>query len=547
MRLNARDVSHARARFTFTLMQTTSGKASLARAAPGRAVATQRVHLRPDWAGPKTAFSHTWEGIVNIDQFRWMVRRDVQEQLELAQRELRARHVRAVGMFDDEMRVFCPSPASFMGYDTKEPRTNWQTVDYVIDSLLDRGLQPMFTTSFVPSAMASGPVTVFSTKAHTSPPKDWRQWAAFVQDSVQHAVDRYSLEIVRHWHFEVWNEPNLHGWFWGGTQEDFFRLWETTFNAIKSVDASLRVGGPSTARADWLEELLAFGATHGCPPDFLITHIYNNDSTTSDPLAPFAAPQPEKTSTSPDTAAGFIRRVRQQVDRIGFKGEVHWNEWGRSFHGVDRRREHPSEAAFIARFLADVSQAADMFAYWCLSDIYDQVGYGREAFFGGYGLLSLQGLRKPAYHVFQLLALLGDERVATAGEGADSFCNAIVTAPPTSSRRAHVLVYAYDHADEPVTRSVEVAVDLPRGARPGALYRVDSTENNVIARWRESGSPAYLSRQQTRELAADNQLRASPPNAVRTERVEDRTVARFVMESPGVALLEVETAAVNNV
>jgi xylan 1,4-beta-xylosidase len=540
MRLNERGVSHERSRFTFPFMQIISGQASLARAAPSRAVATQRVHFRPDWSGPTTPFRHTWEGVVNIDQFRWMVRRDVQEQLELAHHELRARHVRAVGMYDDEMRVFCPSPASFMGFETKEPRTNWQMVDYVMDSLLDRGLQPMFTTSFVPSGMASGPVTVFSTRAHTSPPKDWRQWTALVRGSVQHAVDRYSLETVRQWHFEVWNEPNLQGWFWGGTQEDFFRLWETTFNAIKSVDGALRVGGPSTARADWLEELLAFGAKHGCPPDYLITHIYNNDRTTSDPLAPFAAPQPEKTSTSPDTATGFIRRVRQQLDRAGFKGQVHWNEWGRSFHGVDPRREHPSEAAFIARFLAEVSQAADVFAYWCLSDVYDQVGYGREAFFGGYGLLSLQGLRKPAYQVFQLLAQLGEERVAAAGEGTDSFCNAIVTARAKSSRRAHVLVYAYDHDDEPVTHAVEVAVDLPRGARPGALYRVDSTENNVIARWRELGSPAYLSRAQTRELAAGNQLSASPSNAVRTERADDGTIARFVMESPGVALLEVE-------
>ena len=155
-------------------------------------------------------------------------------------------------------------------------------------------------------------------------------------------------------------------------------------------------------------------------------------------------------------------------------------------------------------------------------------------------------MRKPAYHVFQLLALLGVERVTTAAEGADSFCNAIVTVPPESSRRAHVLVYAYDHTDEPVTRAVDVAVDLPRGARPGALYRVDSTENNVVARWRELGAPAYLSREQTRELRADNQLSASPANAVRIEQMEGRVAARFVMESPGVALLEVEMAAENN-
>ena len=454
----------------------------------------------------------------------------------MAQRELHATHVRAVGIFDDEMRAFCPGPGAFMGYEQKQPRTNWQTVDYVIDSLSDRGLQPVFTTSFVPSAMASGPVTVFSTKAHTSPPKDLSQWESFVRDSVQHAVDRYSIDVVRQWPFEVWNEPNLRGWFWDGDQADFHRLWQATWRAIKSVDTRLRVGGPSTGRAEWLEELIDFGHANDCAPDYLITHIYNNDSATDHPLAPFDPSASERGSKSPTFAMDVVRNVRALLNRRGFKGELHWNEWGRSFHAVDHHREHPSEAAFIARLLGDVSQEADVFSYWCLSDIYDQVGYGREAFFGGYGLLNLQGLRKPAYHSFELLAKLGTKRVGTSGENLDSTCNAIVT---TSPNRAHVLVYASEHSDEPSQQSVEVTVRLPTGAQPAGLYRIDSIENNVLARWRDLGKPAYLSRAQTKELAADNALKASS-TPVRIASNNGHVDAHFTMESPGLALLELD-------
>lgn len=496
------------------------------------------LRLQPQWDAPRTAFRHTWEGVINVDQFRWMVRRDMQEQLELARHELGARHVRAVGMFDDEMRVFRPSPASFMGYEPKEPRTNWQVVDYVIDSLLDRGLNPMFTTSFVPKAMASGNTTIFSTSASTTPPRDWRQWEELVRDAVQHAVERYSLPVVRQWYFEVWNEPNLKGWFWDGSHADFHRLWQTTHRAIKSVDASLRVGGPSSAHAAWVDELLEFGGKNDCRPDYLITHIYNNDSPTGEALAPFAGAQVEKNSQSPDSAIEVMRQLRQRMNHAGFKGELHWNEWGRSFHAVDHRREQPSEAAFIARLLANVSQEADTFAYWCLSDIYDQVGYGREAFHGGYGLFNLNGLRKPAYHAFQLLSKLDHERVAVAGNGLDSFCNAIVTA---SDRTAHVLVYAYDHSDQPTRSSINVTVDLPAGAQAGQLYRIDSIENNVIAKWQELGAPAYLSRAQTKELAADNRLRPCP-RALTTESAENKTRACFTMEASGVALLEITLA-----
>lgn len=504
--------------------------------AGARRTAVRQVRLTPDWAGPRTPFRHTWEGIINVDQFRWLVRRDLQEQLEMAQRELRATHVRAVGMFDDEMRVFCEGPGAFTGSEPKGPRTNWQTVDYVMDSLLDRKLQPVFTTSFVPSAMASGPLTVFSTKAHTSPPKDWAQWGTLVRDAVQHAVDRYSLAVVREWPFEVWNEPNLHGWFWGGDLADFHQLWATTYRAIKSVDASLRVGGPSTGRAEWLEELIDFGAAHDCPPDYLITHIYNNDSVADHPLAPFDPTAATRGNTSPTFARDIMRNVRGLLQRRGFKGELHWNEWGRSFHAVDHRREQPCEAAFIVRLLAGASQEADAFAYWCLSDIYDQVGYGREAFFGGYGLLNLQGLRKPAYHTFELLARLGHERVAHTGVGHDDTCDAIITRAGAS---AHVLVHASSAADQPERQSVEITIDLPATSRAGKLYRVDSLENNVLARWADLGRPAYLSREQTRVLAADNALKASSSPVV-LEPHADGVRARFTMESPGVALLEIQ-------
>lgn len=497
------------------------------------------LSLAPQWTAPGQPFRHTWEGLVNVDQFRWMVRRDLQDQLALVREELGARHVRSVGMYDDELRVFRPSPQSFMGYAPADPRTNWQITDYVMDSLLDRGLSPMFTTSFIPSAMASGPTTVFTTKGHTSPPSDWRQWEAFVAESVRHAIERYSLPVVREWYFEVWNEPNLHGSFWGGTQADFLKLWQVTHGAIKGVDASLRVGGPSTARADWLVELMEFSRARDCAPDYLAAHIYNNDSETGEALAPFDGPQADRASKSPNYAIGVMRGVRSLVDQLGFRGELHWNEWGRSFHGIDPRRETASEAAFVVRLLDRVAQTADLFAYWCISDIYDQVGYGREAFHGGYGLLSLQGLRKPAYHAFQLLGRLGTTRVPVDGAGLDDLTGAIATVKPDSCQ---VLLYSYNNDDNAAPSVAEVAVRLPAGARGVRLYRVDDGENNVVARWRELGAPAYLSRAQTRELQAGNGLREAA-GAVRVARDERGATAHFALRSPGLALLEITRAA----
>lgn len=494
------------------------------------------LSLQPHWHAPTQPFRHTWEEVINVDQYRWLVRHDMLEQLALVQRELGGRHVRAVGMFDDEMRVLCPGPETFGQPEPRPVRTNWQVIDSIWDQLLARGLAPMFTTSFIPSQLASGPTKVFTTQGRTSPPRDYREWAALVSATVRHAIGRYGRDVVRGWLFEVWNEPNLAGWFWGADQAEFFKLWDATWRAIKDVDANLRIGGPSTARAEWLADFVAYTRRSGCEADYLTLHIYNNDGEAV-ALAPFAGPQEDKAGTSPNLAAGVVRGARQLANELGFRGEIHFNEWGRSWRPVEPDRESANEAAFIVRTMADVSQEADQFAYWCVSDIYDQVGYGRETFHGNYGLLNLQGLRKPSYHAFHLLRQLGTQRVAVAGEGIDSFHGAIVT---RSEHEAHVLVYAYAHEPQatPAVRRVEILLPDDAAELRPRLYRIDSRENNVIARWRDLGAPTSLHPRDRAELIAHDPLRASDAR-VDVTRTARGLIASFPMETPGVALLRI--------
>lgn len=492
--------------------------------------------VAPDWSGPAAPFRHTWAGLINVDQFRWLVRGDMQAQLAMARAELGGRHVRAVGMFDDELRVLRPGPESY-GTKNRPLRLNWQVVDSAIDALLARGLRPVFTTTFIPSALASGSTTVFTTQGVTSPPRDYAEWGRFVTAAVRHQVDRHGLAEVRRWYFEVWNEPNLKGWFWDGDQAAFFKLWAVTWRAIKRVDSRLRVGGPSTGHAEWLDDFIAHGRIHRCPADFLVLHIYNNDGADV-ALAPFAGPQAERISHSPDQAATVIRERSARARALGFTGEIHWNEWGRSWRPHEPDRETANEAAFIIRTMAQVSQHADAFAYWCLSDIYDQVGYGRETFHGNYGLLNLQGLRKPSYHAFELLNRLGDRRLPVAC--ADSFINALAT---RRRGRWQVLVYAYRH-EAAGSGSIEVRVTLPksRGRLRLTLTRLGAKENNILAAWRTLGAPASLTVAQRRRLTRVNALRPAP-HAVRLVRSGPGQVAIFRCEFPGVALLEIAPAA----
>ena len=76
-----------------------------------------------------------------------------------------------------------------------------------------------------------------------------------------HWKERYGENEVATWYFEVWNEPNLDG-FWLGSsakkgktdeefskyaQQEYFKLYASTAKAVKAVSSRFRVGGPATA------------------------------------------------------------------------------------------------------------------------------------------------------------------------------------------------------------------------------------------------------------------------------------------------------------
>jgi xylan 1,4-beta-xylosidase len=189
----------------------------------------------------------------------------------------------------------------------------------------------------------------------------------------------------------------------------------------------------------------------------------------------------------------------------------------------------------------EVSQQADYFAYWCLSDVYDQLGYGAESFHGNYGMLSLQGLRKPHYHAFELLGKLGNERVDVDVQDNYDTDGAIAT---REGNRYDVLVYSFEAGSEYSQGQQAVKVTLPAGqnwqAQHLTLHCINNEENNILSHWQTMGSPAYLRREQLRELQAQNSLKVSGA-PVELMSGSGSQNARFVMKTPGVALLQCAT------
>ncbi len=159
-------------------------------------------------------------------------------------------YIRFHAILDDEVGVYDEDNQG-------QPVYNFSYVDQIYDGLLTNGVRPFVELSFMPYKLAaSNSLQAFWYKPNVSPPKDWGRWDALITAFVHHLVDRYGIEEVSQWYFEVWNEPNLDFWAGQPRQDTYWDLYDHTALAIKQISPRLRVGGPATAQAAWVDAMI---------------------------------------------------------------------------------------------------------------------------------------------------------------------------------------------------------------------------------------------------------------------------------------------------
>jgi xylan 1,4-beta-xylosidase len=319
------------------------------------------------------------------------LRADWQEQLRLAKKEIGFRYIRFHGLLHDDMRVYIEDS-------TGTPSYNWQYIDKLFDFLLSIDVKPFVEFGFMPHALASGTKEIFWWKANVTKPKSYPKWDSLITSLVTHWKERYGQREVASWYFEVWNEPDLRGFF-DGTQADYFELYAHTTAAVKKVSPEYRVGGPATSATKWIAEFLAHCDSASLPVDFVSTHDYGTTSV----LDEFGTKKQRLKSTI-DTISLNVKRVRSIIDRSAFKNaELHFTEWNTSPSSRDPIHDSYQNAAYVLNALKQTGNAANSMSYWTFTDIFEEAGPGPTMFHGGFGLLNLQGIPKPTFRAYQFL------------------------------------------------------------------------------------------------------------------------------------------------
>lgn len=380
-------------------------------------------------------FTHYWSVGVGAGRANEGLRAGWLEHLQLVKKNCGFRYVRMHGLFHDDMFVYFRKPDGKVVY-------NWQYIDELYDRMLAIGVKPFVELGFFPKDMAAeNSKTQMWWKGYVSVDRNnFGKWHDLIKAFTQHIVDRYGINEVLTWYFEVWNEPNLTGTggFFHGTKSDYFRLYKEAVTAIKSIDERLKVGGPATSNfiADhrhdgeildhsqsrfytqekinkqqwkgvWIEDFLHYCEKENLPVDFISTHPYPTDY-----------------ALDPETGRGkgAIRYVHSLKDDIQWlrqqladskypEAEIHLTEWSTGPNSRDRMHDILPPAAYIIKTNLDCIGLANSLMYWTFTDVFEEKGGGEEIFHGGFGMINFQGLVKPSFHAYRMLNQLGDEKI----------------------------------------------------------------------------------------------------------------------------------------
>ena len=486
----------------------------------GPTVSAQTPHspqtVEIDAGAPAHPFPHFWEQMFGSGRAILSLRESYRTDLRETKRITDFQYVRFHAIFHDEVGVYDEDANGHAVYD-------FSYVDQIYDGLLANGVKPFVELSFMPKKLTSDPnaLHAFWYKQNVAPPKDYAKWDALIEQFARHLVDRYGEDEVAKWYFEVWNEPNID--FWAGDPKEvtYFQLYDHTVRALKKVSAKLRVGGPSTAQAAWVDRMIAHATAENVPLDFVSTHVYGNDSSKDVFGTNESIPRERMVCRA-------VKKVHDQIQASAKPGiPLIWSEFNASY----ANEPAVTDTAYMGPWMADTIRQCDglvnIMSYWTFSDVFEEQGVVKQPFYGGFGLFAAGSIPKPAFNAFALLHRLGDARL-------EDMDDSVLVTRKANGSLIVALWNIFPPDESGSAKDFVLHFSNLKGKHAATITIIDRDHGSPLPAYEKMGRPQYPTQAQLQELRKAAALPSSTSRALKAGALS------LTLQPQGLALIELK-------
>ncbi len=450
------------------------------------------------------------------------------------------------------------------------PVYNWTIVDSIFDTYIKRGMKPLAQIGFMPEALSTNPrpyrhywkpgdkySDIITGWAY--PPKDYNKWAELVYQWVKHCVDRYGKKEVESWYWEVWNEAD--GYYWKGTREEFFKLYDYAADAVKRALPTARIGGPNTTGGamKWLDAFLkhclyeknyATGKT-GAPLDALLFHAKGAPKLVNGTVVMSIRNQLRNIEDNFRVIARYAELKNLPVI-LGESDPEGCAACGMATDPQNAYRNGTMYSSYTAASFARKYELAQRYNINLLGAVTWAFEFEDQPWFYGFRDLATNGVNKPVLNVFRMFGMMKGRQVMAESdrhyalqEVLDSSIRRNVTdvgaLASKDEQSAAVMIWNYHDADEkgsstPVRLSVK---ELPAKRIKLTHYRIDDLHSNSYETWKQMGSPQQPTAAQVKELEQSGKLQTLGVEHLNVS-ADGSITSRFELPRQGVSLIKLE-------
>ncbi len=481
---------------------------------------TDMQHLHIALAADARAnFTNHADVCVGTGRMGLALHKEYHNQLKMAQELCHFKHIRGHGLFTDDMAIYQHftdrQGVVHEGY-------NFTYLDRVMDDYRSLGLKPFLELGFMPEKMASGAQTIFYWKGNTTPPADHEKWADLIRATLRHLADRYGEEEVSTWPCEVWNEPNLPGFWENADEKAYHRLYAVSAHAVKEALPNMKVGGPAicggATSLDWVRNFLTFCRDEKLPLDFLTRHAYMGETPQN------KARYLYHTMRTVDSIMEEMQATRDIIDSFPeYRGmPMHITEFNTSYHPFCPIHDTNYNAALIAGLLSRMGDVCASYSYWTFGDVFEEQGVPATPFHGGFGMIANGLIPKPTLWPFAWFTNLHGECIHRDD-------NCLILKKPDGSLEGVAWNICKDNRDE-----ITLNVELPGEYDVLITETVDEETCNPLKIWHDLGEPDTLKDVQLRLLRTAGQPLVESKRlagaSVVTLRLRENAVVHFTMQ-----------------
>ncbi|MFV0538974.1 MAG: GH39 family glycosyl hydrolase [Dysgonomonas sp.] len=478
-----------------------------------------------------------WQFSVGSCHAAMALRTDYCRQLKQVHEELGIRYVRFHGIFNDDMKTLSTFEdiLSIPGADHLVERS-FHRCGIAFDNVLSCGMKPFVELSFMPELLAAD--TSHGKGFYgsiMSMPKSLSLWKEHITKFIEFLLHRYGFEEISQWYFEVWNEPDLQGMFFKGTKEDYFSLYQITADAIKNISPQLKVGGPATSGSRWIKDFTEFCRSANVPLDFVSTHQYMGEPFIGyDGNQTEEAENFEKVKEQMDQASAMFAQIpagtplltvlrgmfgdptetkemdmdilpknSKVVKEIANELPVFYTEWNMSATFSAYSNDTRKAASYDVINALKTDHIVDGSSIWCFSDLFEELHQFTEEFHGGFGMMTLNGIKKPVYHGMQMLSETGNRRIEMQEKTEDIEHFAF----ETEDKLQILLTRPYVKQEELHSKEITVQIESVQTPVRVMERRIDEHTGNPLKNWEEMGSPKDMNKKELESLAEMSELK----------------------------------------